>query len=65
MAHRQLGQPAEARQALAQGEALAPRLSLEKGVADLGESWVAWLMARISLDEADRLVQAFDKNSEP
>jgi Flp pilus assembly protein TadD len=51
MAHWQLGQKDEARAALARGDALAPRAE------DLGESWVAWLMARISLDEARRLIQ--------
>src|SRR6266496_4265734 len=57
MAHWQLGQRDEARAAFAKGEALAPGLSPEKGDEDLGESWVAWLMARISLDEAARLIQ--------
>jgi len=33
-----------------------------KGAEDLGESWVAWLMARISLDEATRLIQSVGKN---
>ena len=51
MAHWQLGQKDEARTALAKGDALAPQAD------DLGESWVAWLMARISLDEATKLIQ--------
>src|SRR5262245_14139853 len=65
MAHWQLGQRDEARTALARGDALAPAFSSEKGADDLGESWVAWLMARISLDEATRLIQGVDKKSQP
>jgi len=57
MAHWQLGQKDEARTALAKGDALAPRAE------DLGESWVAWLMARISLDEATRLIQNQNSNA--
>jgi serine/threonine protein kinase/tetratricopeptide (TPR) repeat protein len=57
MAHWQLGQRHEARAALASGDALAPRAE------DQGESWVAWLMARISLDEATKLLQ--NENSNP
>jgi tetratricopeptide (TPR) repeat protein len=66
MAHWQLGQRNEARAALGKGDALAPAFSPERGVDDLGESWVAWLMARISLDEATGLLQSAsttDKNS--
>ncbi|HXU78823.1 MAG TPA: serine/threonine-protein kinase [Methylomirabilota bacterium] len=51
MAHWQLGEKDEARAALGRGEVLAGN-STESGAEDLGESWVAWLMARISLDEA-------------
>jgi hypothetical protein len=57
MAHWQLGQKDEARAALARGDALAPNISPEHDTEDLGESWVAWLMARISLDEAMELTQ--------
>ncbi len=57
MAHWQMGQKDEARAALAKGDTLAPGISSEKGTDDLGESWVAWLMARISLDEATKLLQ--------
>jgi tetratricopeptide (TPR) repeat protein len=46
-----------ARTILGQGEALAPRILPGQSGVDLGESWVAWLMARISLDEADTLIQ--------
>jgi serine/threonine protein kinase len=58
MTNWQLGQKDEARAALAKGEALAPAISPESGAEDLGESWVAWLIARISLDEATDLIQA-------
>ena len=68
MAHSQLGQRNEALAALGNGDALAPAFSPEKGADDLGESWVAWLMARISLDEATKLIQsgsALTENSNP
>jgi len=57
MAHWQLGQKDQALAALTNGDALAHRAE------DLGESWVAWLMARISLDEATTLIQ--NKNANP
>jgi tetratricopeptide (TPR) repeat protein len=63
MARWQLGQRDEARAALAKGDALAPGILSEKGAEDLGESWVAWLMARISIDEATRLIQSVDRNA--
>ena len=63
MAHWQLRQKDEARAALARGDALASGILPENGAVDLGESWVAWLMARISLDEATKLLQ--DENSNP
>jgi serine/threonine protein kinase/tetratricopeptide (TPR) repeat protein len=68
MAHWQLGQRDEARAALAKGDALAPAILPKSGSEDLGESWVAWLMARISLDEATRLLQTgstINENSNP
>ena len=61
----QLGNQNEARAALAQADALAPRLSRTADSIDLGESWVAWLMARISLDEATRLIRPLDNNLQP
>ena len=57
MANWQLGQQDAARAALASGDKLAPKLPLERDNLDLGESWVAWIMARISLDEATKLTQ--------
>jgi len=66
MAHSQLGQKNEALAALGKGDALAPALSPEKGADDLGESWVAWVMARVSLDESTKLIQAGStQNSNP
>ena len=68
MAHSQLGQRNEALAALGKGDALAPAFSPEKGADDLGESWVAWVMARVSLDEATKLIQAgstLKENSNP
>jgi tetratricopeptide (TPR) repeat protein len=65
MTHWQLGHPDEAHTALTQGDALAPRLSTAADGVDLGESWVAWLMARISLDEASKLIGTPDINSQP
>jgi len=56
MAHWQLGQKDEARTALVRGDALAPRAD------DLGESWVAWLMARLSLDEATTVIKTRNPN---
>jgi tetratricopeptide (TPR) repeat protein len=58
MAHWQLGEKDDARAMLAKGNSLVPAISSGRGSEDLGESWVAWLMARISLDEADALTQS-------
>jgi hypothetical protein len=58
MAHWQLGHTNAALAALRKGDSLAPALSTERGVDDLGESWVAWVMARVSLDEAAALIPA-------
>ena len=59
MANWQLGQKPAAREALTNGNALAPKFSPENDPADdLGDSWVAWLMARISLDEATALTSS-------
>jgi tetratricopeptide (TPR) repeat protein len=66
MANWQMGEKNAAREALAKGNACAPELLPQKDSADLGESWVAWLIARISLDEATRLIQngsSIDQNS--
>jgi tetratricopeptide (TPR) repeat protein len=55
MAQWQLGQKEKARVALTNGNSLAPRVSTDRPV-DLGDSWIAWLFARISLDEAGQLI---------
>jgi len=55
MAYWELGQKDEARTALTNGNSLAPRVSTDRAV-DLGDSWVGWLFARISLDEAGQLI---------
>jgi tetratricopeptide (TPR) repeat protein len=57
MAKWQLGQKAEARTVLAEGEGLAPSISATNGRVDLGDSWLAWLCAGIALDEAATLIQ--------
>jgi tetratricopeptide (TPR) repeat protein len=57
MAQWQLGQKDVARATLAEGNILAPVISNTNGDADLGDSWVAWLFARITLDEAGKLIQ--------
>jgi len=57
MANWQLGRTSEARAALAEGEALAPNFLPEHDAQDLGESWVAWLVAQISLGEATGLIE--------
>jgi tetratricopeptide (TPR) repeat protein len=56
MANWQVGDKGAAREALTKGDASAPKLSPNDDAMDLGESWVAWLMARISLDEAAGLM---------
>jgi tetratricopeptide (TPR) repeat protein len=53
----QLGQKDVARATLAEGNTLAPVISHTNGGVDLGDSWVAWLIARITLDEARQLIQ--------
>jgi serine/threonine protein kinase len=57
MAHWQLGQKDIARAMLAKGDMLAPSILPGRDNEDIGESWVAWLFARISLDEATALIQ--------
>jgi serine/threonine protein kinase/tetratricopeptide (TPR) repeat protein len=53
----QLGQKDKARNMLAEGDKLAPSLPPGHDPLDLGDSWVAWLFARIQLDEAAKLIQ--------
>ncbi len=56
MASWQLEQKNEARVALAKGDAAAPALSPEHDKQDLGDSWVDWIQARVSLDEAAAMI---------
>jgi serine/threonine protein kinase/tetratricopeptide (TPR) repeat protein len=57
LAQWQLGQKEKARAMLASGDSLAPRISSAQDAVDLGDSWAAWLFARILLDEAGQLIQ--------
>jgi tetratricopeptide (TPR) repeat protein len=58
MVYWQLGEKDEARAMLAKGDILAPSILPGHGDVDVGGSWVAWLFARISLDEANALIQS-------
>jgi hypothetical protein len=58
MANWQLGRQADARAMLIKGEALAPNIFQVRGTDKFGGSWVAWLNARIALDEAAAPVQS-------
>jgi serine/threonine protein kinase len=65
MAHWQLGRKDAARVILAKGDSLTPKIASTHEAVDLGDSWVAWLEARISLDEAGQLItmnSGFSKN---
>lgn len=55
MAQWRLGQRDVARAALSQGDRLAPKIS-STGALDLGGGWLDWLVARILLDEATKLL---------
>jgi hypothetical protein len=57
MAHWKLGQKDVARVMLENGDALTPNIAPRHEAVDLGDSWVGWLLARISLDEATALIQ--------
>ena len=56
MADWQLGEKDAARRMLAKGNSLAPSVIHSHGVIDFGDPWMAWLEARISLDEAATLI---------
>jgi len=58
LAHWQLGQRDIARAMLAKGDTLAPSIQPARGAEDIGESWVPWVFARVSLDEATALIQS-------
>ena len=66
MARWQLGQKEIARAMLDRGDSLTPGPGSDG--EDIGESWVSWLFARISLDEAAALIHSAptaDNNSTP
>jgi hypothetical protein len=56
MADWQLGKKDEARAMLAKGDALAPSIMPPSIAEEPGNAWLAWLYARIQLDEATALV---------
>jgi tetratricopeptide (TPR) repeat protein len=58
MAEWRLGLKDPARATLSQGNRLAPAISSAADTVDLGDEWVAWLAARIPLEEAAELVTA-------
>lgn len=57
MAYWSLGQKEEAQAMLAKGNTLAPSAMPTSIVEDPGNAWLAWLFARIQLDEATALLQ--------
>jgi hypothetical protein len=61
MAHWELGHKDVARAMLDKGDSLTPNILPAHQAVDLGDSWVAWLLARISLDEATALIQPASK----
>jgi Flp pilus assembly protein TadD len=58
MAYWQLGKQDEARAMLAKGDALAPSIMPVSIAEDPANAWLAWLSARIQLDEATALVKS-------
>ena len=61
MAHWKLGHKDVARVMLDKGDSLTPNILPSHPAVDLGDSWGAWLLARISLDEATALIQPASK----
>ncbi len=57
MARWQLGQKDAAQILLAKGNSLTPNILHSHELRDMGDAWVAWLEARISLDEATALIE--------
>jgi serine/threonine protein kinase/Tfp pilus assembly protein PilF len=62
MADWQLGKKDEARAALAQGNTLDPGVMPASIAEDPSNAWVAWLFARVQLDEAAALIQPGSTN---
>jgi tetratricopeptide (TPR) repeat protein len=58
MAYWKLEKTEEARAMLAKGNLLAPREMPARVAEDTGNAWMAWLYARVQLDEATALIQA-------
>jgi serine/threonine protein kinase/tetratricopeptide (TPR) repeat protein len=58
MAYWQLGEKDEAREMLAKGDTLAPPIMPPSIAEEPGNAWLAWLYARIQLDEATALVES-------
>jgi eukaryotic-like serine/threonine-protein kinase len=65
MAQWRLGQKDAARTSLGRGNGLTPAIPPGKAAVNLGDSWVAWLFARISLDEATALIQSGSTTDHP
>jgi serine/threonine protein kinase len=62
MAYWRLEKKDEARAMLVKGDALAPRTMSAIATEDPGNKWIAWLYARIQLDEATALIQPETKS---
>ncbi len=58
MVYWQLGEREAARAMLIKGDTLAPSILPGHDGEDLGEAWMAWLVARISLNEAAAMIQS-------
>ena len=67
MAYWRLGEKENARAMLAKGDALAPGIMPASIAEDPGSAWLAWLFARIQLDEATALIQpsSMPENNKP
>jgi tetratricopeptide (TPR) repeat protein len=65
MANWQLGRPADSRALLLKGEASAPDIAFERGMVNFSGPWVAWLIARVAIDEAKALTHSKDGTDNP
>jgi tetratricopeptide (TPR) repeat protein len=65
MAYWQLGRKDEARAMFANGEKLAPPVMPARVVQDTKDAWLAWLFARIQLDEAGALIEPASSENKP
>ena len=64
MADWQLGKKTEAREMLAEGNALRPVILPVRDAEDPANAWQGWLYARTSLDEASALIQPGSMNDD-